>query len=302
MPEPSDKDHPKYKLYVIFHGSWAFVDNVKKPEKYIHARAADLANHVFMAGSWMGEIKIVRHSQLCLEIDEQPRQARLWEDGKKKMVLFEPLEKQGCKAYADIHFPRPARIHPELLVGPVNIHDNQTAAPCEMYSSQMCLVPVFEYEFVNPPYLRFGGIANEEAAIHEEIFWKPSPLTRMRVITLHMFAADDNGSRQDQPGDFEEVGRLLAYNIKFNGPNPKLVGPRHINIPDLEGREFEVTTFLHERVDHLRAIGAQMQYRGSHSLYSWDPPLPSPIVEDDARKRGRPYLDYGSCGSGGGGS
>ncbi len=277
-------------LYVIFHGSWAFMERSKNPTGIL-ACAADIPAHTFTAGSWLAETKILRGSHLHLKDaagrkNEKGQCDRL-RNHEKDLIIFPPKKPCPELAYATIHLPMPTKIHAELVVP--GTRATIKPAPTKPGHDNMGLVPVFEYEIdpKHPPHLDHRN---------GETHWFAPAHAPGLATTLHCFAADDSPGIKNGRLDFVEVGRLFGYVVDIKESDPIPIEQRPVYTPGLFGREFEVNTFLHERVRHLRAIGAQMQHRGANSLYSWEPPLLMP-GEDGPRA-----ADSSSCGGGGGGS
>lgn len=300
---PTDTDYSK-TLYVIFHGAWAFVDNASDTQ-YIHAFAADVPEHVFMAGSWLAEKKIIRGSTLLLggafgEPDCNTGRCGCIRDPANAggFVLFPPRQACTVGAYAEIRLPRPTRIWPELVVPGVDV----TIPDGAMQSNNLGLVPVFEYKIpCGPPTLRL--LPDDPQAPN---FWCGDSPGEGLATTLHLFAADDDRKREQQQPDFEAAAKLLGFNATFNGCG-KPASSDVVKTPGLQGgREFEVTTFLFQRVWALREIGVQMQNGNLKDLY-WDMSAgPSPCEAADGRSTHHRVTattaELSTCGGGGGGS
>jgi hypothetical protein len=287
------------KLYVIFHGAWAFVDNAAETD-CIHAYAADIGEHVFMAGSWLGETKILRGSTLLLKgakgtpTDGKCDCLRNHETG---IVLFPKEIACPVGAYAEIRLPRPTKIHTEIVVSGVNatITSGQYQDPV---TQNLGLVPVFEYAF--DPNVPAGAQLFSIPGIEgRDPFWTADPVDDDGVTTLHLWAADDT-LRKDAPRDFEAVAKLLNFTIDL-GKSVEASSVYSVQTPGLKGkRSFEITTYLQDRVSSLHEIGKQMQSQGLSGTFTWV--TSSPESGGGMRRTEQVMGDLSSCGGGGGGS
>lgn len=274
------------KFYVIFHGAWAFVDNVDNGEKFIYAYAPCIPNHVYMGGSWLGETQILKGTYLVLSGGAQGSDTV--RNHYARMVTFPKkagLPPAGVDYHLSVQLPRPVAIHPEMISAQVKV----TFDANDEGQAPVALVVVFEYALSGLPELM-----DQQG----KSFWKP-PASPVDPVTLHFFAAEDRESDTDPAGDFSKVSALLGYPAaSFVKPWTPVDHLQPISTPCMEGREFEIRTFLYERVDHLRSVGEQMQRMTDQGSYTWSPPLPIPT-----RRRKRILnLDLASCGGGGGGS
>jgi hypothetical protein len=103
------------------------------------------------------------------------------------------------------------------------------------------------------------------------------------ILTLHFFAAEGSDSG-NPPQDFKTVAALLGYpQAALLKVSPSARCEQLADIPDLAGREFEITTFLFQRA-------------------GCTDPLVSNEPGGAAGAVGVLNLDLASCGGGGGGS
>jgi hypothetical protein len=270
------------KLYVIFHGAWAFVDNLNPDDGFIYACAPKITDHVYKAGSWCQEKDIPEGAQLTLTLSPVPQTCTvpcglsasgdtIWNHG-DRMLLF-PMQcgLPAGASYVKVRLPRPATIFPEMYYRGLQVRFETAASAV---AAPISLVPVFAYtlDAGSVPVLKNEGDGT--------VFWTaPGD----NIITLHFFAAEESDSG-NPPQDFKTVAALLGYPqaaLLKDSPNARC--EQLTDIPDLAGREFEVTTFLFQRTC-CPGTAASSEPRGGAG----------PI--------GVLNFDLASCAGGGGGS
>src|SRR3569833_1118366 len=282
------------KLFVIFHGSWAFVDNHDDPRtSQICACATDTDAHTYIGFSWLAEMKIRRNTSMTLS--GVSTDGTYWLRDPNNAGTFILFPKQsGCPRttpYVRVYLPRPTTVHAEMPLPNVAVQINNTPAPPVTFA----LVPVFEYAIPDgdTPTLTYE---NPVPSGGSATFWQPTEVSDVTI--LHLYAADDNTDGKDLSGDFNDVGTMLgSSSASIASIQPPLPDCRQVRTKDLEPFKFEVTTLLHERIHYLRSVGSQMEKGGVEGL-KWGTALP-PIGGRAARLFA---ADYASCGGGGGGS
>ncbi len=272
-------------LYVIFHGAWAFVENAGEP--FIHAYAPDIEEHVYMGGSWLGEIKILQGSTLQLSSNTSPSDSfeTLHVTHDNDFVIFPERKATPKFAYAHIILPRPEKIISEMVVPGVGVR----TVDGKSVTQNLGLVPVFQYDLnkVDPVMVSVPD---------GQIFWKSrgaNQYAASKAITLHLFAADDTNFRVGVASDFTAVAALLGYVADLEFPLKTVPFPAKVQTEGLQPpRDYEITTFLHQRVAWLNDIGRQFEVTGPVSIPG-QPPLTRFTMT---------AADSSSCGGGGGGS
>ncbi len=276
------------KLYVIFHGSWAFVDNLtSKPNDPIKAYAPDIKNHTPIAGTFMKETQVPPGAILTLNVNPaiQARDGVLglgddmWSH-KDQMVMFPQLA--GCPPAGlafqyMVNLPRPTLIRAEQVVDNVGV----VFAPGEATQTlKLCLVPVFEYNLGDAP----PSVSSADGSYN----WVPDPAALV-PLTLHFWSADAVDKTMTPDSDCGEVGKFVGFpEAQITEATMSYTAvPGVVGIPDLNNsaRATEITQYLYQRLPP--APGAQVRPRGT--VAKWLRPVPFTI-------------DIASCGGGGGGS
>ncbi|HEU4983919.1 MAG TPA: hypothetical protein VFT88_14665 [Acidobacteriaceae bacterium] len=270
------------KLYVIFHGAWAFVDNLNPDDGFIYAYAPQISGHVYKAGSWCQEKDIPQGAQLALTVSPVPQTSTvpcslgasgdtIWNHGDRMLLFPMQCRLPAGASYVRVKLPRPATIYPEMYYRGLQVRFETAASAV---AAPISLVPVFGYTLdAEPaPVLKNDGDGTT--------FWAPVPGDD--IATLHFFAAEETDSGSPSQ-DFNTVAALLGYpQAALLKASPNNRCEQLMDIPDLAGREFEITTFLFQRAC-----------------------CPGPSVSNGQRGAAGPIamnLDLASCGGGGGGS
>jgi hypothetical protein len=287
---PFDYDHT---LYVIFHGAIAFYDDPSLP--WIDAFVTNLKDeHVYVCGKFLGELRIPAGSIMALS-GVTPGQDSFGNYSSKYIHYTGPGGLGGARVhldnvYSQLTFPRP-----DLVLHTFNFSRSDGQNPREL-----CIVPVFQYRFVNVHDLRLRMFLNyglscaadgvtgktsttisedtgDEPAQSDCFNWKPSALDPT-PLTLHVRAEED--------GDKSQADDLVAQIL---GDYTKLELPKYDTYDrgdDLPGftddrRFWEIDLSLSKRATWLTQVGGVIQRHPPAPGTSFVVVAPVTVKDDD---------------------
>lgn len=202
-------------MYLVLHGELAIFDNPKNP--YIDIYAPEIAEHVYMAGPWLGEQRIPRGTTLALTGVKSGTDSLGGLAG--SFLIFRGVTPMPVNASFALRAPRPRKITPlslnrlhkdSVTVDPASkvtvlLPPNATFPP---HLAQCC---VFEYcvqTDATPKLEQVGGTPPE--VVQD---WSAGKKRRNGSFSLHVFAESDGTENEAAHAEhsFQRAAELLGF-------------------------------------------------------------------------------------------
>lgn len=194
-------------LNVILHGLFALAEK----EDHILAMAPDLGGqHVFRAGSWLGESELQRGIYWLSGVNAGPG---VFDPARNLILENKTVSAQApSKAYATICFRRPREIH---SVRPVTIDpakDFTGGDAGSVRSTQLATIQILVYDCENLSAVRLSGHT-----------WEPPQDDETPVFNLHIFSEEDV-----KPDESHAIGAFDQAVALFEGVDLHLTKKRDV--------------------------------------------------------------------------
>jgi hypothetical protein len=279
--DPSNHEHHKHTLYVIFHGAIAFYDDPKIP--WIDGFITDLKDdHQYLCGKFLGEERIPRGSDL--ELRGVNRGFDSFSNRSDEFLHFTG-NPPGTGAsvrldgvYSRLRFPRPYKIH--YCFNFSNVKNPK--------DKQINVVPVFHYHFHHRSDLRLRMFLNYASGCAEGSLPRPDYLAGWipthadpSPLTLHVRAEEDIAPAkpvQDFIATSKTLGDLNPTDVTFFKDFHK--GDDLPGINDVR-RFWEITLSLRQRIAWLTEVGALIQKTSPGPGSEFKVTAPTGIGDDD---------------------
>jgi hypothetical protein len=249
-------------MYLVLHGELAIFDNPKNP--YIDIYAPEIAEHVYMAGPWLGEQRIQRGTTLTLTgvkggTDSLGRLAG-------SFLIFRGVTPMPVNASIALRVARPRKITPlslnRLQEDSVTVDPASKVTvllpPNAKFPPHLAQCCVFEYcvrPGANPKLEQVGGTTPEV-----EQDWCAGKKRRNGSFSLHVFAESDGTECKPAHAEhsFQRATELLGFNATLIAM-PKQAGEPTTAPSDLWPGEIAIS--LAARVKLLRKFMASIDGR-----------------------------------------